>query len=103
MLSNEAIAQINSSLLSPEYIFLFFKNYNWKSLGSTSSIASAINTRIIKEIDILVPESSILIEFNKLISPLFAKVKNNLKENISLTQIKESLLSKLMTGKLQIS
>lgn len=102
MLSNEAIAQIKSDSFSPEYIYTYLKTYNWGTLGSTSSIATAINSKIIKEMEVLIPDSKIEKHFQEVIKQIFEKLKTNSQEIETLTQIRDSLLPKLMTGKIEI-
>ena len=102
MLSNEAIAQINSTVSPPEYIYLYLKNYNWSSLGSTSSIATAVNSKRIKEIEILIPYIEISNLFIEVIRPIFEKIKYNSLQIQTLTQTRDTLLPKLMSGKLKV-
>lgn len=102
MLSNEAIAQIKSNIFSTEYIYTYLKTYNWESLGSTSSIATAINSKIIKEMEILIPENKVEKQFQEVIKPIFAKLKVNSQEIQTLTQIRDTLLPKLMTGQITV-
>lgn len=102
MLSNEAIAQIKSDSFSPEYIYTYLKTYNWGTLGSTSSIATAINSKIIKEMEVLIPDGKVEKQFQEVVKPIFEKLKSNSQEIETLTQIRDSLLPKLMTGKIQI-
>src|SRR3989344_9479431 len=74
MLSNEAIAHLKikkNTHIFLEYLYLVMKVYNYDSLGSTSSIATAVNSKTIKNIKIIVPEKEILGEFFKKIKPLF--------------------------------
>ncbi len=103
MVSNEAIAQLNSEILNSEFLFLYLNNYNWNSLGNTSSIATAVNSKTIKNMDILIPSSKILILFKELIFPLFQKMKENSNQIQTLTQLRDSLLPRLMSGKIEIS
>lgn len=102
MLSNEAIAQIKNDIFSTEYFYNYLKTYNWSSLGSTSSIATAINSKIIKEMEILIPDLKIEEQFYEIVKPIFEKLKVNSEEIESLTQIRETLLPKLMSGKIEI-
>jgi type I restriction enzyme S subunit len=102
MLSNEAIAQINSTEFPPEYIYLYLKTYNWGSLGSTSSIATAVNSKTIKEMEILIPDTAISNLFFAVIKPVFEKIKYNSLQIQTLTQTRDTLLPKLMTGKIEI-
>ena len=56
--TNEAIAHFkitDKSFLTTEYLYLFFQQFDFNSLGSTSSIATAVNSKTIKGIEILIP------------------------------------------------
>ncbi|TAF59669.1 MAG: restriction endonuclease subunit S, partial [Cytophagales bacterium] len=92
MLSNEAIAQINTNEFPPEYIYLYLKTYNWDSLGSTSSIATAVNSKTIKEMGILIPSIDTLNSFKEVITPIFEKIKYNSLQIQTLTQTRDTLL-----------
>ena len=101
MISNEAIAQLKSEINSI-FLFLYFKNYNWNSLGSTSSIATAINSKTIKEIEILIPPEKVLKLFDGMIGSIFQKIKNNSNQIRTLTHLRDALLPKLMSGKIRV-
>ena len=105
MLSNEAIAhfkqKINSQLF-PEFLYLFLKSYRFENLGSTSSIVEAINSQMIKEIEIIVPDEITMKKFKRIINPIFQKIKSNQIQIRTLTQLRDTLLPKLMTGDLNI-
>ena len=97
--TNEAIAHFktdNESLI--EYTYLYLKNYNYASLGSTSSIAMAINSKIIKSMPFIMPDEKTLSKFHNITKPLFDTIKNNLTENKRLAQLRDTLLPKLMNG-----
>src|SRR3989339_327088 len=76
MLSNEAIAHIKLTTtdISSEYVYLFAKNYDFSALGSTSSIATAVNSQSIKGIKMLVPKASVAKEFHERIEPVFSDI-----------------------------
>lgn len=100
MLSNEAIAHFiisSETTLSTEYVYCFFDYFKFNALGTTSSIVDSINTKIIKDIDILVPNKEILLPFNALIKKIFEHKKNKELETLKLKAIKDLLLSKLAT------
>lgn len=106
MLSNEAIAHMKikkDCYLTSEYIYLFLLNLNFNTLGSTSSIVTAINTAIIKKIKFLVPDKFSMNNFNNLIIPIFTKIKNNSKQIQTLEETRDSLLPKLMSGKIRVN
>ncbi len=99
MLSNEAIAHLvireNMSMFT-EYLYLIMKIYNYDSLGSTSSIATAVNSKTIKNIKISCPEKEILGEFKKKIKPFFKMMNAIQDENADLKKLRDQLLAKLI-------
>lgn len=100
MLSNEAIAHFivkADSILTTEFIYSFLNYFKFNALGTTSSIVDSINTKMIKEINILVPLKTIIESYQKVISNIFTLKKTIEKENQKLTELKELLLSKLAT------
>ena len=103
MLSNEAIAHLNTNLFSPEYLYSYLKTYNWGSLGSTSSIATAINSKSIKEMEVLIPNNNVLSQFAETVRPIFEKIKYNSLQIQSLTQTRDTLLPKLMSGQISLN
>ncbi len=105
MLSNEAIAhfkQKEKSFLFPEFLYLFLKTYKWKQLGSTSSIVEAINSQMIKEIEMIIPDEQKLNDFSELMKPYFEKIKSNQIQIRTLTRLRDTLLPKLMSGEVRV-
>ena len=105
MLSNEAIAHLKikrDSYLTSEYIYLYLQNLDFNSLGSTSSIVTAINSTIIKNLDFIIPQENILKEFQEIIHPIFHKIKTNTKQIQTLTKTRDELLPKLMSGEIRV-
>ena len=106
MTTNEAIAHFkldSESPISKEYLYLYLKNFNYDELGSTSSIAKAINSKIVKKIPILVPESNKLNAFKELFENIFNEIKSNQIEINNLTKLRDTLLPKLMSGEIDVS
>ena len=103
MTTNEAIAHFNlyDNKLK-NYVYTYLKNYDYNKLGSTSSIATAVNSKIIKSMPIEIPNNSDLERFNKLVNSMFDKIKNNEKENRRLEQLRDILLPKLMNGEIDL-
>ena len=82
--TNEAIAHFkitDKSFLTTEYLYLFFQQFDFNSLGSTSSIATAVNSKTIKGIEILIPNEELIKAFQMKISNIFAQIKNLTMEN----------------------
>jgi type I restriction enzyme S subunit len=100
MISNEAIAHFiisKDTKITTEYIYCFFDYFKFNKLGTTSSIVDSINTKIIKDIDLIVPPEIVLESFDKILKPLFKHKKIIELEVINLKEIKSILLSKLAT------
>lgn len=95
IVSNEAIAcfKTNNVRLRNHLIF-FLKNYDFNSIGSTSSIATAVNSKIIKQIVISIPNDNELDIFNNIAEPVINLIFNFEKEVILLTNLKKLYLQK---------
>lgn len=105
MVSNEAIAQFQlngNSIVSVEYLYLFLKSFKYDSLGSTSSIVTAINSAMIKAMMIPIPNAEKLAMFSTKISKTFQKIKSNQSQIQTLTSLRDTLLPKLMSGELRV-
>jgi type I restriction enzyme, S subunit len=105
MLSNEAIAHLKikrDGFLTTQYIYLFLYGLDFNSLGSTSSIVTAINSKIIKLIPFLIPNHQTIRKFDELIAPIFAKIKNNTSQIQTLAKTRDTLLPKLMSGAVRV-
>lgn len=101
--TNEAIARF--SIDNPrlrEFTYLFLKNYNYQSLGSTSSIATAVNSKIIKSMPFLLPDADTTESFHKLSKPLFDQIEVTQKQTYCLASIRDTLLPKLMSGEIDV-
>ena len=103
MATNEAIAHFN--LLDNDmiyYLYFYLKNFDYSKLGNTSSIATAVNSKIIKAMPIGIPNKHSVLEFNNTVRPLFEKIKLNEEQNVTLTQLRDNLLPKLMNGEIDL-
>ncbi|QEQ58885.1 restriction endonuclease subunit S [Haemophilus influenzae biotype aegyptius] len=101
--TNEAIAHFkitDKSFLTTEYLYLFFQQFDFNSLGSTSSIATAVNSKTIKGIEILIPNEELIKAFQMKISNIFAQIKNLTIENKNLVETRDLLLPRLLNGEL---
>ena len=106
MVTNEAIAHFklpDDSVISSEYLYLYLKRFDYSMLGSTSSIADAVNSKTIREIPIVVASRSLIDEFTRSISPLFMEIKNRQNEITSLCTTRDVLLPKLLSGEIEVS
>jgi type I restriction enzyme, S subunit len=101
MCTNEAIAHLvrrKSSCFGPFYMYLYMVQYDYGQLGSTSSIATAVNSKSIKSIKFINPGEACVHALETTVSPIFEKIRSNLSEIDTLITIRDFLLSKLMSG-----
>lgn len=103
MCTNEAIAQFKDPLISTLFLFYYFKNFKFETLGNTSSIGNAVNSKIIKNIEVLVPPEKIVLKVMKMIEPLSICIRNLLNQNTKLAELRDALLPKLMAGEIDVS
>ena len=104
MTTNEAIAHFKTDKpYINEYLYCYLKDFNYQTMGSTSSIATAVNSKIIKAMPFIVPTDDEVAQFHTVVGPIFAQILNNQLENDSLASLRDTLLPKLMSGDLDVS
>lgn len=99
--TNEAIARFvtNDKRLSV-FLYLTLLSYDYSKLGSTSSIATAVNSIIVKAMPILWPGKDVVTQFAGSVVPLFDEINKRQAENRCLVALRDTMLPKLMTGQL---
>lgn len=93
----------------PELVWLFYwylqssmmKNYLKVRMAGTTQQYLTLKT--LRTIPIIVPSSDILNNFNNLVSPLMKKIASNHKQNDVLSAIQETLLPRLISGRILLS
>lgn len=104
MVTNEAIAHFKTDKKEiNEYLYCYLKCFNYQTMGSTSSIATAVNSKTIKTMPFVVPTDDELMNFHNVAAPMFATIKANQIENQYLASVRDMLLPKLMSGKLNVT
>ena len=104
MTTNEAIAHFKTDKPKiNEYLYCYLKNFNFQTMGSTSSIATAVNSKIIKGMPFVVPTAEELEKFHSIAAPLFTMIKSSQQESKYLGELRDVLLPKLMSGEIDVS
>ena len=104
MTTNEAIAQFKTDkAFINEYLYCYLKDFNYQTMGSTSSIATAVNSKIIKAMPFVIPTDDEISCFHAVVSPMFEQILNNQLENDTLAEMRDALLPRLMSGELDVS
>jgi len=101
--TNEAIAHfIYRNLYEREYLYFYLKTFDYYSLGSTSSIATAVNSKIIKDMPFVMPDVETLKKYHKIAAPMFSKIESNTNQILTLQKIRDTLLPKLISGEIRV-
>lgn len=105
MTTNEAIAHFNiedENQMCSEYIYFYLKNFPYDSLGSTSSIGTAINSKVVKAMPVLLPPKKVINEYKRDVMNDFNLIQNLLKQNTKLREARDILLPRLMSGEIEV-
>lgn len=89
MLTNEAIAQLpikDTNIVDKDFLYYYLKNYNFHQLGSTSSIATAINSTYLKKMEIDLPPIDQQRAIAAVLSSIDDKIESNNAINNNLMQ-----------------
>lgn len=101
--TNEAIAHFNTSdKVLLEYTYLYLKLFNYQNLGNTSAIGTAINSTIIKNMKVVVPNRKLIEMFHNSTKGIFAIIKNLNYSNENFAKQRDLLLPRLMSGKIEV-
>lgn len=100
--------QINSIVCKDEIspYFIYFSMLNISeficTLGSSGSTTSNLNKGQFSKIKLIIPSCEIMKEFDKITSPIFKQIKGNQIESQMLTEVRDTLLPKLMSGEIEV-
>ncbi len=108
--SENLIASTGFAVFSPisvPFSFLYFFLTNSEQLEFYGKMADgaaypAINQSVIMDMDLIIPTNEILEAFHSVAGNSLVKCHNNLEENKILTQTRDTLLPKLMSGKITV-
>ncbi|MBP6447979.1 MAG: restriction endonuclease subunit S [Saprospiraceae bacterium] len=84
------------------YYDLVYKYDYLRNIATGGSTMPIINKSRFEEIEILIPNSNVLENFQVLMDSFNSKIEENIRQTQSLTQTRDTLLPKLMGGKLEI-
>jgi type I restriction enzyme S subunit len=105
MLSNEAIAHfllLGTESPEAEFLFCYLKQFDYGRLGSTSSIATAVNSESVRSIPVIVPSKPLAASFCERVRPWFRLVRELQRHTRTLAALRDTLLPKLLSGEIRI-
>lgn len=97
------IALLADQYLSNQFMYLWLNKFMKvvENAGNGSTFLEISKTSF-RTIDCIIPEKNILKDFDDLIKPLFDKILSNLTHIQTLSQTRDTLLPKLMSGQLRV-
>jgi type I restriction enzyme S subunit len=105
LVSRLAKITIDEKKMSKYYLFLLLKRLflekYWDHISSGSTMP-IINLTHIKSKEILIPSKDILNKFEALMNSFYTTIYNNLNEIQNLSSLRDSLLPKLISGKIRV-
>jgi type I restriction enzyme, S subunit len=86
---------------SGKYLFHLLQSLNLASMNVGSAVPS-LTTDVLNNILIAIPSKEILSKFEEVASRLFEQIEQNIEENQSLSNLRDTLLPKLMKGEIEM-
>ncbi|MGQ0791275.1 MAG: restriction endonuclease subunit S [Nitrosopumilaceae archaeon] len=101
---NQGFIAIVCDKIISKYFMLFWLQHNMDEIESRAhgTTFEEINKTSFRNIRILVPRTNIVNNYDKLMHALYCKIVKNEKESKTLTYLRDSLLPKLMSGKIRV-
>jgi len=99
--NNHAHVLRGTSGISNEYLFLFLKQVNIRPYV-TGAVQPKLNQRNLKSIPFVKPTQNICTVFSNLTDALFARLRSNTDECVTLSRLRDTLLPKLISGELRV-
>jgi type I restriction enzyme S subunit len=85
------------------YYFLLTQNDLWDRYNSEGTVFGCLNKTEFHKMQVIIPSDEIMAQFDGIITPVQAMIQSREEEIRALTQIRDSLLPKLMSGKIRVN
>lgn len=93
-----------SEMLKPnlaKFIYFFLKSKDLVSMNAGSAVPS-MTTDILNHIQVVIPPDEVLQQYNSIVTPQFEVIQKNNEQSLTLANIREILLPKLMSGEIEV-
>jgi type I restriction enzyme, S subunit len=84
-----------------KFVFHLLKQQDLASMNVGSAVPS-MTTEILNNMEVMIPPDSAFSEFESLVSEPYKKIKANTKQIKTLTQLRDTLLPKMMSGEVRV-
>ncbi|MCH5257943.1 MAG: restriction endonuclease subunit S [Lachnospiraceae bacterium] len=85
-----------------KFVFHFVKEKDLASMNAGSAVPS-MTTDILNAMELSIPSASALEEFETVVAPMYRTMLENDNQSVKLTELRDALLPKLMSGEIDVS
>ena len=85
-----------------KFVYHFVKSKDLASMNSGSAVPS-MTTAILNALELRIPSAEALLQFENSVAPMYEMMKKNENQSRKLTELRDALLPKLMSGEIDIS
>ena len=85
-----------------KFVYHFVKAKDLASMNAGSAVPS-MTTDILNAMEVVIPSASALEEFESLVAPMYEAMEANNVQSKALSQMRDTLLPKLMSGEIDVS
>ncbi len=85
-----------------KFVYHFVKSKDLASMNAGSAVPS-MTTDILNTMEVVIPSSTALSQFENIVSPMYLAMQENKRQNEKLSKLRDNLLPKLMSGEIDVS
>ena len=102
---NQSVIVLHAKKTVLPYLFWNLTNRydDLRAISDSSSIRGSLTTKMLSKLKIPEVEDSLILKFSEYAWSIIPQIENNLIENKRLTDLRDSLLPKLMSGEIDVS
>jgi type I restriction enzyme S subunit len=89
-------------IATPLFAYFFLKTLDLETLNAGSAVPT-LNRNHVHEMATVIPNHKIVIEFEEIVAINFQKIKSNTQQIHTLTELRDTLLPKLMSGEVRVN
>ena len=89
-----------TDFVSAKYLYFYLKTINISGTGTTQQ---QLTVPDFQKTNILIPDYNVIKRFTMCVNPIFETIRHNIQEIKTLSQLRDALLPKLMSGEIDVS
>lgn len=97
----DTVFYTESEYYTSNFLYQVFKQFDFTKANNDSAVPG-LNREFVYNTKAIIPDNKIVEEFEKIILSVYEQINNLLKENKNLTQLRDTLLPKLLSGEIEI-